>query len=86
MWITQAAGCCSPLQLFSCLQRAPAAGQQLPNSYGLREDEMTLAVNIVSHGLPALRLFGNHKAQDGSDIYELFADIFVILHVSSQSY
>ena len=45
---------------------------------------MSLALGIVSHGLPALRLFGNHKAQDGSDIYELFADIFVILHVSLQ--
>lgn len=68
----------SPLLL---LQRTPAAGQQPPTSYGLREDEMCVAVDIVTHGLPALRLFGNHKAVDGSDVYELFADIFVILHV-----
>lgn len=65
------------------LQRAAAAGQQPPTSFGLREDEISVSVDIITHGLPALRLFGNHKAADGSDVYELFADIFIALNVRS---
>ena len=42
-----------------------------------------MAVDLVTHGMPSLRLFGNHKAADGSDVYELFADIFTVLQVRS---
>lgn len=42
---------------------------------------MAVALDLVTHGMPSLRLFGNHKAADGSDVYEQFADIFTVLQV-----
>ncbi len=66
--------CCWP-------QRVGAAGVPPQQSFGLREEEMAVAVELVTHGMPSLRLFGNHKAADGSDVYEQFADIFTVLQV-----
>lgn len=42
---------------------------------------MAVAVGLLDHGVPCLRLFRGHKAADGSDVYELFADIFTVLQV-----
>ena len=40
-----------------------------------------VAADLVTSGLPCLRLFGQQKAADGSDVYEIFADIFTVLMV-----
>jgi hypothetical protein len=60
--------------------------QGAPSTFGLREDEISVAVTFVTAGLPCLRLFSEipgfpGTAEQQHDPYQTFADVFTVLQV-----
>jgi hypothetical protein len=73
-----------PLIRLPFVQRNVAPGQSVPQTFGLRDDEVATALDIVTHVLPCLHLFTS-RMPDG-DLHETFADVFTVLKVSVTSY
>ena len=63
----------------AALQRA-APGQPPGRTFGLRDEEISAAKDIVTDVLPCMHLFQGRLA-DGSDLYETLADMFTVLQV-----
>lgn len=59
-------------------------GQTAPQTFGLRDDEMGTALDVMTHVLPCLALFTS-RMPDG-DLHETFADVFTVLKVNTTSF
>ena len=65
----------------------PLTGQSSHGAVGLREEEVAQAAQIMTSGIACLALFpGAATNTDRGNVYELFAEVFIVLQASATSW